>query len=106
MKVRHLISLGMLLLSSLAAADEPVAWEALSEEQKQVLGQFESNWDELPAERRQRLMIGADRYASMNDEQRAAARQRLRSRGELRPQASFRSRFAARKKRGTPRRVR
>ena len=40
-----------------------VAWSSLSREQKRLLEQFQSNWDQLPAQRRFALARGADTLA-------------------------------------------
>ena len=49
MKVRVLIASLALLISGVALADAPT-WDELSDQQRIVLGQFEQNWDNLPAE--------------------------------------------------------
>ena len=72
----------VLLLTGEAAAQQQAAapaleWSELSNEQRALLGNLESQWPTLPAERRQQLIEGATRWLSLSDEQRAEVRQRF-----------------------------
>ena len=49
-----------LLLSAVSQAeDEPLAWEALDEQEQRVLQPFREQWAELSSERQQRLQVSA-----------------------------------------------
>ena len=54
MKARLIVAISVLLMCGAAVADG-VTWDQLSDEQRVVLRQFERNFDEMPAERRERL---------------------------------------------------
>ena len=77
MKIRCILVIAALFAFNAAIADDGVAWDALSAEQQEILGQFSENWSELGAERQQRLAHGADRWIVMSPEQRDAAQQRF-----------------------------
>jgi hypothetical protein len=52
-------------------------WKQLSSEQRAVLKNFEGQWQDIPDERRQRLITGASRWSEMTADQRARAKLRL-----------------------------
>ena len=72
MKARLIVAISVLLMSAAAVADG-ITWDQLSDEQRVVLRQFEDNFDDMPAERRERLSKGAERYATMTPQQREQA---------------------------------
>ena len=56
----------LLLAAPLAGAAEPqpeagVSWESLSPQQRQLLGNFESKWAQLPPQRQSKLARGRQR---------------------------------------------
>ncbi len=69
----------LLIFGSAFAQTDGVSWGDLSDGQREVLGQFEGSWDTLPAERRERLSKGAERWAGMSRDERRSARDRFRS---------------------------
>ena len=77
MKARFLIAALALMVSGAVFADAPT-WDELTDEQRIVLGQFEQDWNGLPAERRVRLSRGAERWALMSQRQRKHAKARFR----------------------------
>ena len=60
------------------ADDATFSWGQLSKTQQAVLKNFQQSWEDIPHERRQRLVIGATRWNEMTAEQRARAKDRLR----------------------------
>ncbi len=83
-RLRLLAALAVLVLAMPAAnaqAEGTVAqslpWSSLSIEQQRLLGRFEPNWDQLPAQRQQALARGSDRLLAMTPEQRERARERF-----------------------------
>jgi len=76
MRARLIVAISALLLCGVAVADG-VTWDQLSDEQRVVLGQFEGSFDELPADRRERLSRGAERFSTMTPEERAQAQARF-----------------------------
>ena len=76
MKARLIVAISVLLACGLAVADG-VTWDQLSDDQRVVLRQFEGSFDELPADRREHLSRGAERYAAMTPEQREQARKAI-----------------------------
>jgi len=84
--MKAFVVIGMLAIGGTALAAEPVApaasaradvgWSNLSPGQQQLLEQFESNWDQLPLQRRLSLARGAERWLAMNQDDRRAARDR------------------------------
>ena len=88
---------GTLDVAGLAAADDKgIAWEDLSQEQRQLLQRFEGDWESFAADRQQRLSNGASRWAGMTPEQRGAAQGRFRQWRDLPPdrQQSVRDRYS------------
>ncbi|MCB1672335.1 MAG: DUF3106 domain-containing protein [Gammaproteobacteria bacterium] len=85
---RFKIFLGSLLLvcSTLGHAQDKLAWTDLSEPEQQVLQQLEEQWDELSAERQQRLRRGALRWLQMRPEERESAQAIQRRFQNLSPQ--------------------
>jgi len=80
MKAKHIIGVVLLLfVCSAFASDDGIAWENLNASQREVLASFSQEWSDIPAARRQHLVRGADRLATMNPEQRAAAALRFAS---------------------------
>lgn len=76
-----------LVMSAVLAADENgIAWETLSETQQSVLGTMRGSWDELDAARQRRLAAGAESWSAMSAEQRQQARQRLKRWKSLAPE--------------------
>ena len=73
----------LLLFGAALAQSDGVSWDSLSDGQREVLSQLEGSWDTLPAERQQRLVKGAERWAGMSRKDRRAARDRFRSWREL-----------------------
>ena len=76
MRARLIAAISVLLMCGVAVADG-VTWGELSDEQRVVLRQFEGSFDSLPAERRERLSRGAERFATMTPEQRRHAEARF-----------------------------
>lgn len=74
------------LAGQAAHADAP-AWQSLSPEHQQVLGDFRENWETLPPERREHLIDRAERWRSIPPEQREAIRARWREIKPLPPEA-------------------
>ena len=61
-----------------ANADNAVSeWNQLNEEQQAVLKNLEDRWENIPDERKLRLIKGASRWNSMTPEQREQAKSRL-----------------------------
>jgi len=79
MKARIILAVLALTLAGLAAADDKgIAWEDLTQEQRQVLQRFAGDWESFAADRQQRLSNGARRWADMTPKQRGAAQGRFR----------------------------
>jgi phosphoserine phosphatase len=53
----------------------PIAWSSLSPDEQQILESVHKNWDQLPAQ--QRLLRGAQRWATLTPEQRNNVRSRF-----------------------------
>ena len=45
-------------------ANDGIAWESLTKEQQTLLQELQSDWDDLPLSRQQRLANGAERWSS------------------------------------------
>ena len=70
--------LALLLLSEAGLAQDKISWTDLSMEERQILQQLESQWDNLPAERQQRLRRGATRWQQMQPQERSQAQNQQR----------------------------
>lgn len=80
MKAKHIIGVVLLLFVCAAFADDDgIAWDSLSASQREVLAPFSQDWTDIPAARRQHLVRGADRLATMSPEQHAEAALRFAS---------------------------
>src|SRR5262245_45874778 len=55
-----------------------VQWEQLTNEQRQLLGNVQADWNKLPPQRQRALARGAERWLAMGEEQRGQAQQRFR----------------------------
>ena len=60
-----------------------VSWEQLTDQQRAVLSDYESQWSSFPAASQVILSRGAKQWASMNGDQRAQARKRFQKWQEL-----------------------
>ncbi|MDY6981104.1 MAG: DUF3106 domain-containing protein [Pseudomonadota bacterium] len=78
------VLLGVVFSSALA--QPPLAWDALSQAEKQVLQPYAGQWAELGAQQQQQLRDIAATWKTMTPEQRAALRDRL-TRWENRPES-------------------
>jgi hypothetical protein len=67
----------IITLSYARADNNALAWNQLSKTQQAVLKNFQQGWEDIPYERRQRLVTGATRWNEMTPEQRARAKDRL-----------------------------
>lgn len=82
MKARLIVAISVLLMCAAAVADG-VTWSQLSDEQRVVLRQFEQTFDSMPADRRERLSRGAERFATMTPAERRQSRDRFMKWREL-----------------------
>ncbi|HLQ12581.1 MAG TPA: DUF3106 domain-containing protein [Steroidobacteraceae bacterium] len=57
----------------------PLAWNALSPAQQDLLKRHSGDWDSLPPQRQRALAHGAERWLGMDTEQRAQARERFQT---------------------------
>lgn len=85
-RTRFLISCLLLTLGATGYAQEKLAWSALSPGEREVLQQLEERWDELSAERQERLRRGASRWLQMGPEERQSAQTIQRRFQNLTPQ--------------------
>ena len=78
MKANRLIALSIALFALAgAAAGQGIAWDDLSDAQRQLLAPHESRWAELDPQRQEQIARGAERWLEMNRRDRAAARDRF-----------------------------
>ena len=87
MKTRHAMVMATLLAllfgAPAGAQEQGIAWGTLTDAQQEVLTPFRQDWDQLPAQRQQRLARGAARWGDMTPAERNAAKERFRSWREL-----------------------
>lgn len=73
-----LMTMLLIIMISYARGDNAdLDWSQLSKAQQAVLKNFQPGWEDIPYERRQRLVIGATRWDEMTPEQRTRAKERL-----------------------------
>ena len=80
--IRKLLLIAILLLAAAggpARAQDAIPWDALSENERKVLKPFEESWQDLPAQRQQRLRRGVERYSKMSPEEREKVQAASRS---------------------------
>ena len=81
---------------SIAAPAQPIAWTALTPDEKGLLERVRPTWDELPAAAQHRLRVAAQRWPKLSDEQRDRLEQRLARWNAMTPgqRAQVRARYA------------
>ena len=74
------ISFVISLSTNISIAEEkaPISWNNISPEVKKVIKQFEGQWESLPKQKQERLVLGAQRWLKMNDSEKVAASQRFK----------------------------
>ena len=73
------LSITLMLLLALAGAHAAAPdWGSLNNDQQRILEQLKGRWNDMPAERRERLLKGVERWRKMGPEQRKHARENLR----------------------------
>ena len=66
MKAKHIIGIAwLLLLGSVAIADDETSWDSLDKSQQEVLAPFSQDWDSMTAQRRERLLRGSAHWTGM-----------------------------------------
>lgn len=66
----------MALLLAAGVAQAQPRWHELSPEQQQQFARWADRWDELPADKRARIMANHARWQAMSPEERGEARER------------------------------
>lgn len=85
----------LLCASPDSRGEDGIAWDALSEETRQLLQGLEGSWDQFSPERRQNLIRGAERWNEMPPGERREMQQRFRDWRERSPaeRRAIRQRF-------------
>lgn len=78
MRASRFVALCVVLAAFAAGANaQGIAWEDLSEAQRELLAPQQQNWSQLDPSRQEQIARGADRFLEMNRGDRAAARDRF-----------------------------
>ena len=78
MKANRLLALLVVLLAFAGVAHaQGVAWDTLTEQQRQLLAPYAERWKDLDPARQEQIARGAERYLNMSGGDRSAARDRF-----------------------------
>ena len=78
MKATRFLALGIALFALAGAAlAQGVAWDSLSDAQRQLLAPYAERWQGLDPARQEQIARGAQRWLDMNRSERDAARDRF-----------------------------
>jgi hypothetical protein len=89
----YLLAFSLLIAAALLPSTvkaEGVAWESLTTQQQETLGDIKDGWNDLPPHRQERLSKGADKWATMSPEQRQQIKQKLNRYKNLPPEEKAR----------------